>query len=129
MPEAIRTTSAPVPRGHYSQAVRIGNFLYISGQLPVNPNGNVVNGAMSEEATQALENIKAIVEAAEGTIADIVQCTIYISDIARWAEVDGIYGAFFSQVPVPPTRTMKPVKEMHYGARIGIQAIAFLSRD
>jgi len=83
---------------------------------------------MAQEATQALENMRAIVEAAEGTIADIVQCTIYISDIAQWAEVDGIYGAFFREVPVLPARTVVPVKEMHFGARIVIQAIAFLNR-
>jgi 2-iminobutanoate/2-iminopropanoate deaminase len=83
---------------------------------------------MAEECAQALENIRAIVEAAEGTIADIVQCTIYISDIAHWAEVDGIYGAFFADVPVLPARAVVPVKEMHYGAHIEIQAVAFLNR-
>jgi len=128
MPEAIKTTSAPQPRGHYSQAVRIGNFLFVSGQLPIDRHGNVVKGTIAEEAAQALENIRAIVEAAEGTIADIVQCTIYISDIDHWAEVNGIYGAFFSEVPVLPARAVVPVKEMHYGAHIEIQAIAFLNR-
>jgi len=66
--------------------------------------------------------------AAEGTLADIVQCTLYISDIAQWTEVDGIYGVFFSEVPVLPARAVVPVKEMHYGAQIEIQAIAFLNR-
>jgi len=72
---------APLPRGHYSQAVRIGSWLFISGQLPIDRTGTSVKGKLAEEAAQALENIRAIVEAAEGTIADIVQCTIYISDI------------------------------------------------
>jgi 2-iminobutanoate/2-iminopropanoate deaminase len=126
--EAIKTTSAPLPRGAYSQAVRVGSYLFISGQLPIDREGNVVKGTMAQEATQSLENMRAIVEAAEGTIADIVQCTIYISDIAQWTEVDGIYGAFFSEVPVLPARTVVPVKEMHFGARIEIQAIAFLNR-
>jgi 2-iminobutanoate/2-iminopropanoate deaminase len=128
MHEAIKTASAPEPRGHYSQAVRMGNFLFVSGQLPIDPAGNVVQGTMAEEAAQALENIRAIVAAAEGTIADIVQCTIYISDIGHWAEVNGIYGAFFSEVPVLPARAVVPVKEMHYGAHIEIQAIAVLNR-
>jgi 2-iminobutanoate/2-iminopropanoate deaminase len=57
-----------------------------------------------------------------------LQCTIYISDIARWAEVDGVYGAFFLEVPVPPARAVVPVTEMHFGAHIEIQAIAFLNR-
>ncbi len=128
MHEAIQTASAPQPRGHYSQAVRIGNFLFVSGQLPLDRDGNVVKGTMAEEATQALENIRAIVEAAEGTIADIVQCTIYISDIEQWAEINGIYGAFFAGVRVLPARAVVPVKEMHFGARIEIQAIAVLHR-
>jgi 2-iminobutanoate/2-iminopropanoate deaminase len=127
MPEAINTTSAPQPRGHYSQAVRAGNFLFVSGQLPLDRNGIVVKGTVSDEAAQALENVRAIVESAEGTIADIVQCTIYISDIAEWAEVNSVYGVFFSKVPVLPARAVVPVKEMHYGAHIEIQAVAFLS--
>jgi len=128
MHEAIKTTSAPLPHGHYSQAVRIGSFLFVSGQLPIDREGNVVKGTMAEEATQVLENIRAIVEAASGSLEDIVQCTIYISDIAHWAEVNGIYGAFFRKVPVPPARAVVPVKEMHFGARIEIQAMAFLNR-
>jgi len=127
MREAIQTDRAPQPRGHYSQAVRSGSLLFISGQLPIDRDGNVVKGTMGEEAAQALENIRAIVEAAGGTIADVVQCTIYISDIAHWTEVNGVYGAFFFGVPVLPARAVVPVQEMHYGARIEIQAVAVLS--
>lgn len=127
MREAIQTDRAPQPRGHYSQAVRSGSLLFISGQLPIDRDGNVVKGTMAEEATQALENIRAIVEAAGGSIVDIVQCTIYISDSTHWSEVNGIYGAFFAKVPVLPARAVVPVKEMHYGARIEIQAVAVLS--
>ena len=72
MHEAIKTTSAPLPRGHYSQAVRIGSFLFVSGQLPIDRDGNVVNGTMAEEATQ--ENI---VEAAKGSIEDIVRYDLH----------------------------------------------------
>lgn len=126
MHEAIKTTDAPQPNGHYSQAVRIGSFLFISGQLPVDRDGKAVRGTVAQEAAQALENVRAIVEAAQGTIADIVQCTVYISDTAHWTEVNGIYGAFFSHVPVLPARAIVPVKEMHYGARIEIQAVAVL---
>ena len=124
MHHAIKTTSAPEPRGHYSQAVRVGSFLFISGQLSIDRSGNALKGTVAQETAQALENIRAIVEAAEGTIADIVQCTIYISDIAHWAEVNDTYGAFFSAVPVLPARAVVPVKEMHYGAHVEIQAIA-----
>jgi 2-iminobutanoate/2-iminopropanoate deaminase len=128
MHEVIKTASAPLPRGHYSQAVRIGSFLFISGQLPIDRHGNVVKGTIAEEAAQVLDNVRAIVEAAEGTVADIVQCTIYISEIAHWTEVNDIYGAFFADVPVLPARAVVPVTEMYFGARIEIQAIAFVNR-
>jgi enamine deaminase RidA (YjgF/YER057c/UK114 family) len=84
MAEAIETAAAPRPRGHYSQTVRIGSFVFVSGQLRIDRDGNVVKGTTGQEAAQALENIRAIVEAAEGTIGDVVQCRIYISDIAHW---------------------------------------------
>jgi len=102
--------------------------LFVSGQLPIDHSGNFVKGTLAQETTQTLENIRAIVEAADGSTADIVQCTIYISDIADWPEVDGIYGVFFSDVKVLPACTVVPVKEMHHGAHIEIQAIAFMNR-
>lgn len=126
MHKAVQTALAAQPRGYYSQGVRCGDLLFISGQLPIDPRGNVVKGTVSEQAAQALANVRAIVQAANGTIAQIVQCTIYISDIDDWAEVDGIYTAFFSEVDVLPARAVVPVKELHYGSQIEIQAIAFL---
>lgn len=65
-------------------------------------------------------------EAAGGTLANVVQCTIYISDIAHWAEVDKIYNAFFFAVPVLPARAVIPVREMRYGAHVEIQSIAVM---
>jgi 2-iminobutanoate/2-iminopropanoate deaminase len=126
MHEAIKTRNAPAPGGHYSQAVRMGNFLFVSGQLPLVRDGQMINGTIAEECAQALENIRAIVEAAEANVRDIVQCTIYITDMAHWAEVDAAYGVFFSGVPVLPARAVVPVKELHYDARIEIQAIALV---
>lgn len=128
MHKAIETTNAPQPVGHYSQAVRIGNFLFVSAQLPLDQGGNVLTGTVAQEVAQALQNVRAIVEAADGTISDIVQCTVYISDIAYWPEINGIYGAFFSEVPILPARTVVQVKELPNGAHIAIQAIAFLHR-
>ena len=123
---AIQTKSAPLPKGNYSQAVRIGDLLFISGQLPLDSEGRLVSGTVAAQAQQALSNIRAIVEAAGGTIAHLVQCTIYVSDITHWAEVDKVYGTFMTGVPVLPARAVVPVKEMHYGAHIEIQAIASL---
>jgi 2-iminobutanoate/2-iminopropanoate deaminase len=124
MSEAIQTQSAPTPQGHYSQAVRVGALLFISGQLPLDREGRMVSGTIADQASQALSNIRAIVEAAGGTMANLVQCTIYISEICHWAEVNDVYGAFFSGVSVFPARAIVPVKEMHHGAHVEIQAIA-----
>jgi 2-iminobutanoate/2-iminopropanoate deaminase len=123
----IHTRLAPVPKGNYSQAVRVGDLLFISGQLPLDPEGRLVTGTIADQAKQALSNIATIVEAAGGTMAHLVQCTIYISDIAHWVEADKVYGAFMSGVPILPARAIVPVKEMHYGAQIEIQAIAALT--
>jgi 2-iminobutanoate/2-iminopropanoate deaminase len=125
--EAIHTQSAPTPRGHYSQAVRAGDFLFISGQLPLDREGRMLSGTIVDETKQALANVRAILEAAGGSMASLVQCTIYISDISHWTEADEAYGAFFSGVPVLPARAIVPVKEMHFGAHIEIQAVAIVN--
>lgn len=127
MHQAIKTESAFHPRGHYSQAVQMGSWLFISGQLPFDPEGNAVKGTMAEECAQALKNVRVVLDAAQGKLSDVIQCTLYLSDITLWAEVEAIYGAFFAEVPVLPARTVVPVKEMHFGARIEIQAVAFLT--
>ncbi len=123
----VQTKLAPQPKGNYSQAVRVGDLLFISGQLPLDSEGHLVSGTIGDQAKQALSNIQAILEAASGTLAQLVQCTIYISDITHWAEVDKVYGTFVSGLPVLPARAVIPVKEMHYGAQIEIQAIAAIS--
>jgi 2-iminobutanoate/2-iminopropanoate deaminase len=106
--------------------VRAGNFLFISGQLPLDPAGRFVEGTIGDQALQTLRNVQAIVEKAGGGISDLVQCTIYISDIKLWPEVNKVYGEFLSGVPVLPARAVVPVKELHYGAQIEIQAVALL---
>jgi 2-iminobutanoate/2-iminopropanoate deaminase len=129
MHKSIQTTAAAAPKGNYSQAVRVGTFLFVSGQLPIDLNGILIGGTIAEETFQVLHNLRAIVEAADCTIADIVQCTIYISDIRSWPDVNRVYGEFFSGVPVLPARAVVPVKQMHFGANIEIQAIACAARD
>jgi 2-iminobutanoate/2-iminopropanoate deaminase len=127
--QQIRTTRAPLPKGKYSQAVRIGNLLFISGQLPLNEQGHLVEGTSAEQTRQAMLNVQAILEGAGGELRHLVQCTIYISDISQWAEVDDAYGTFLSGVPILPARAVVPVGELHYGAQIEIQAIAFLTSE
>jgi 2-iminobutanoate/2-iminopropanoate deaminase len=127
---AIYTDSAPAPRGFYSQAVRAGSFLFIAGQLPLDSEGHLVSDSISDQTRQALSNVNAILQAAGGSLADLAQCTLYISDIAHWPEVDKVYEAFLSgKVGVAPARAVIPVKEMHCRALIVIQAIAVFPRS
>jgi 2-iminobutanoate/2-iminopropanoate deaminase len=123
-----QTKFAPEPKGNYSQGILVGGLLFISGQLPLAPEGHLVGSTVAEQTKQALSNVKAILEAAGGTLSNLVQCTIYVSDITHWGEVDKVYGTFMSGVPVLPARAVVPVKEMHYGAQIEIQAIAAIAK-
>jgi 2-iminobutanoate/2-iminopropanoate deaminase len=123
---AIQTDNAPRPGGHYSQAVRAGNLLFVSGQLPFDKEGRVSATTMADQTRQTLSHVRSIVEAAGGTLASIAQCTVYITDISLWADVNKAYGEFFSEVPVLPARAIVPVKDLHHGAHIEIQATAIL---
>jgi 2-iminobutanoate/2-iminopropanoate deaminase len=98
--------------------VRIGDFQFISGQLPLDPDRHMVSGTIADKAKQALTNVGAIVEAACGTISAFVRCTVYISDVGHWAEVDKIYPAFLFGVRGLPARVVVPVKKLNHGAQI-----------
>jgi 2-iminobutanoate/2-iminopropanoate deaminase len=121
----IQTENAPVPAGHYSQAVVYNNMVFISGQIPVVPgSGEKLNGPINEQTLQVLKNIKAIAEAAGSDISKVLKVTVYISDIELWGEVNKVYSAFFG--PHKPARAVIPVKDLHYGCKIEMDAVAAL---
>jgi 2-iminobutanoate/2-iminopropanoate deaminase len=126
MAEPVFTDQAPRPGGFYSQAVRAGQMVFVSGQLPMDLNGKLKGETAGEQARQAIQNVAAILTAAGGSLASLVQVTIYVSDIAHWPEVNTVYREMLKNVPVPPARAVVPVKEMHFGAQVEIQAIAML---
>ena len=127
MAHSILSPDAPPPAGFYSQAVRAGNLLFISGQLPLDAKGILVPGDVTAQAVQTLANIQHILEAAGATLANLAQLTLYISSIDHWPAVNAAYAAFLADVPVPPARAVVPVKELHFGALIEIQAVAVLN--
>lgn len=121
----IQTDHAPAPGGHYAQGVAHGGFLFVSGQLPLDPRtGEAKTSSIEEQTQQALENVVAIVEAAGAQKANIVKTTLYVSDIALWDRVNDVYAAFFGLYR--PARAIVPVKELHHGAQIEIEAVAAL---
>ena len=123
---SISTKQAPPPVGPYSQAIRAGNFIFISGQLPINPaTGDFVKGSMTLQTQRCMDNIKAIAIAAGGSLKDIVKTTIYLTNMNDFAEVNEAYGNYFDLEP--PARVAIQAAALPKGVAIEIDAIAYLS--
>lgn len=121
--EFILTPDAPSPGGHYSQGVVHNGLVYVSGQLSFDSQtGQPKSGTIEEETQQALQNVAAIVRTAGGDIHTILKLTIYVADIEMWGSVNQVYAQFFGEHR--PARAVIPVKELHYGLKIEIEAIA-----
>ena len=119
----VDTGTAPSPGGHYSQAVVCGGFLFVSGQLPIDPaTGERSRGSIEEQALLALRNVIAIVEAAGSDLTKVVRTTVYITDVAHWGAVNDVYRRVFGDHR--PARSVVPVSELHYGVLVEIEAIA-----
>lgn len=127
MQKAIITDGAPAPRGFYSQGIHAGSFVFVSGQLPIDIDGSIVGSTAAEQTRQALANVEAVLRASGASLKDIVQVNVYVAGIDLWPEVNRAYEESMAHVPVPPARAVVPVKELHYGALVEIQAIAYLS--
>ena len=124
----IQTPNAPGPAGHYSQAIVHRGLVYVSGQLPVDPATGVKRtGSIEEQTLQALENIKAILEAAGSDLGRVLKTTVYVSDIQLWDRVNAVYARFFGDHK--PARAVGPTRELHYGFKIEIEAIAALKQE
>jgi 2-iminobutanoate/2-iminopropanoate deaminase len=124
-PVPFETARAPRPAGHYSQAVIAGAHLYVSGQLPIRPDGTrVTDGGFAAQASQALANVLAIVADAGGSPERIVRVTAYIVGVDHWPRFDAVYR---SMLPGwRPARSVVPVPELHYGFLVEIEAVAWL---
>lgn len=119
----VQTDKAPAPAGHYSQATEFNNLIFVSGQLAIDPaTGEKKLGTIAEQTLLALENVKAIVEAAGRSLDSILKMTIYVSDISLWGQVNEVYSQFFGAHK--PARAVVPSRELHYGFLIEIEAIA-----
>lgn len=125
--KTILTEEAPIPKGHYAQGILVGGFLFISGQLPIDPvTGNLVPGGMEEQAIQAFRNLEAVVKASGGSREDVVKVTVYIPDISQWNTVNRIYGEFFGNHK--PARSVVPTRDLHFGALVEVEAVAWIGR-
>ena len=123
MKKAIQTSKAPAAIGPYSQAIAAGNFLYISGQLPIDPaNGEMPDG-IEARAKQSLENLQAILAEAGLSMANVVKTTVFLTDMGDFAAVNSVYATFFQETP--PARSAVQVAALPKGATIEIEAIAY----
>jgi len=122
---AISTNSAPKALGPYSQAIRAGQFLFVSGQVPVDPvTGDLVPGGIADQAKRVLQNVDEILKAAGASFEGVVRTTVYLADMADFSAMNEVYGTFF---PSPqPARSTIQVSRLPKDARIEIDVIAFL---
>ena len=118
MKQVISTPKAPAAIGPYSQAIRVGNLIYTSGQIPINPaTGQFVEGGIKEQTRQSLTNVEA------GTsMANVIKTTVFMADMADFADMNGIYAEFFAE-PFP-ARSAVAVKTLPKGALVEIEVIA-----
>lgn len=120
----VDTPNAPQPVGPYSQALRAGCFLFVSGQIPLNPQtGELVREPFREAARRAIENLKAIVEAAGHSLGDVVKTTVYITDMSLFTEFNEVYNEFFA--PPYPARAVVQVSKLPLGASVEIEAVVY----
>jgi 2-iminobutanoate/2-iminopropanoate deaminase len=123
-PQVIHTEAAPKAIGPYSQAVRAGNFVYLSGQIGVDPvDRQLVPGGVEAETRQTLENIRAVLEAAGLGLEDVVQCQVFLADIGDYAAVNAVYSSYFPEGP--PARAAVQVAALPAGAQVEILSVAY----
>ena len=120
--EIISTDNAPQAIGPYSQAVKTGNLIFISGQIPLDPKtGDIVDGTIEDQANQVLENIKSICEAAGHGLEDIVKITIFLTDLGNFATVNEVMKKYFKE-PYPARATVE-ISGLPLGVEVEIEAI------
>jgi 2-iminobutanoate/2-iminopropanoate deaminase len=125
---AISTQDAPAAIGPYSQAVRIGNFLYTSGQVALDPaSGAVVAGGVTEQTTRVIENLNAVLAAAGTSLAQVVKTTVFLKNLGDFAAMNEVYGRYFAADDVvAPARSTVEVARLPKDALVEIEVIAHL---
>ena len=126
MKKIIKTENAPKPIGPYNQAVIAGNYMFISGQIALNPkNAELITGEIKKETTQVMENLKAILSEASLTFENVVKTTIFLSDMNDFSSVNEIYGSYLNNSTAPARETVQ-VSKLPVGVNVEISMIAML---
>ena len=124
MKEVISTTAAPGAIGPYSQAIKVGNMLYCSGQIPVDPATGTVPEGIKAQTAQSLANVKAILAAAGASIENVVKTTVFLADMSLFGEMNEVYAQNFTE-PFP-ARSAVAVRELPKQVLVEIEVIAIL---
>ena len=126
MREAVSTPNAPAAIGPYSQAIRSGNLLFVSGQIPLDPaSGTLVSGPIADQTERVLENLGAILKAAGISFDRVVKTTVYLADMSEFAAMNEVYGRYFA-APAPARATIQAAR-LPRDVRVEIDLIADLS--
>ena len=125
MKEIISTKNAPGAIGPYSQAVKAGQMVFVSGQIPIDPaTGDFVNGDVSEQTQQVLINLSAVLEAAGSSLGDVVKTTVFLADMNDFAAMNAVYGEYFTDNK--PARATVEAARLPRDARVEIDCIAVI---
>lgn len=123
MKRAIITEDAPLPIGAYSQAIKIGNLVFVSGQIPINPKtGELVSGSVADETRKVLENIGAILEAANSSLNKVVKISVFVVNLDHFDQINSVFNEIFAHEP--PARETVEVSRLPRNAGIEISCIA-----
>lgn len=124
-PQIVSTTDAPAAIGPYSQAMRIGNLLFTSGQIPLDANGQLIEGGVEDQTHQVFRNLQAVLAAAGATLNDVVKATVFLKDMNQFGAVNTIYASYFGDHK--PARSTVEVARLPRDVSVEIELIAALS--
>ena len=125
MRERIQTDNAPAAIGPYSQAIKANGFVFVSGQIPTNPQtGEFVAGGIAEQTEQVLKNLKAVLEASGSSLDQVVKTTVFLADMKEFSGMNEVYAKFFSGPP--PARATVAAAGLPRDARVEIEAVALV---
>ena len=123
--QQIKSRQAPEPIGPYSQAIRLGQFVHVSGQTGIDPaTGKFVADDIEDQTRQALKNLEAVLQAAGSSLKQVVKTTVFLTDLSEFKPMNAVYARSF--VEIPPARSTVQVAGLPGGARVEIEAVAFI---
>jgi len=121
--QIILTDQAPAPIGPYSQAVKAGAMVFVSGQIPLTAAGQLVEGGVTAQTHQVMQNLTAVLAAAGLTLADVVKCSIFVKNLGDFATINQVYGSYFDEATAPARETVE-VARLPRDVQVEISCIA-----